>query len=206
MSEDSSNNNNNDNNNENNSDEPTFPLERSWTFYHDVYLGKNQTADQYAAQLKEIFTVTTVQNFWQTFNSIPSVSKLGPTASFHMMVEGIKPLWEDPGNCNGGFWVIHIPRDVSEAVFEAFLLAIIGEQFASVLDEDDGINGLTISVRLKSNIIEIWTKNARANKEGLLNKINEILSSVNVHVETIYYKCCKEHSAYSEDYEKNKKT
>ncbi|MFX4036859.1 eukaryotic translation initiation factor 4E, partial [Streptococcus suis] len=42
--------------------------------------------------------------------------------------EGIRPLWEDSANCNGGKWIIRFKKVVSGRFWEDLVLALVGDQ------------------------------------------------------------------------------
>lgn len=79
--------------------------------------------EEYDASLQNICTVDSVQLFWQCFNNLPTVDQLKPKSSFHLMKvrpvlarvlnvqAGIKPIWEDPNNENGGFWAMRVKKE-----------------------------------------------------------------------------------------------
>lgn len=51
------------------------------------------------------------QDFWNCYNNLPPVEKLKPKSSYHLMKAGVRPLWEDPENERGGFWVLRIRKE-----------------------------------------------------------------------------------------------
>lgn len=40
------------------------------------------------------------------YNNIVKVSELSQGGNFHFFKEGVKPMWEDPANKEGGKWLI----------------------------------------------------------------------------------------------------
>jgi len=55
-------------------------------------------------------TVSTVEDFWGVFNHIERVSKLQSGFDFSFFKRGIKPMWEDNANRQGGKWVVNYDR------------------------------------------------------------------------------------------------
>ncbi|CCV00172.1 unnamed protein product [Malassezia sympodialis ATCC 42132] len=95
-----------------------------------------------------------------------TLSRLEKNANYHLFKQGIKPMWEDPANANGGRWVITL-RDRgqsagSHAAHEALVdrtwmwlvLALIGD----TLDDNDLVTGAVCSLRGKGDRITIWTR------------------------------------------------
>jgi translation initiation factor 4E len=72
------------------------------------------------------------------------------SANYHLFLEGVKPMWEDPTNAKGGKWVFATKRrgvehEALNAMWLNTLMCILGEQFASA--DNDQITGAVFSVR-----------------------------------------------------------
>lgn len=176
-------------------------LENAWCFWHDKFIAGLSTAE-YEASLHRLCTFNTVQDFWKCFNNLPSVEKLRSKSSFHLMKEGISPLWEDPKNADGGFWTVRIKKEDTAIVWKELVLALIGEQFEPAITNGDDICGLTVSIRHNDDIVRLWNKNAACNPSGLLSRLKELLP--NVEVRTAFYKANREHTAFNTDLEKQR--
>jgi len=176
--------------------EEPIPLQNSWTVWHDRYTGSgNKTLADYEAKLQEICKYETVQRFWECFNNLPTPDKLSVRCSLHMMVTGIKPLWEDPRNEKGGCWTIRIAKKDTVEAWKEIVLAAIGEQFAPVLDEGDDINGVSVSIREYHDLIWIWNK--KANDAGTMKIFNRVKKLIEkVEIITYYYAPCQSHDAF----------
>lgn len=143
------------------------PLETQWTLYYDLQRHHGPaSSDQYEATLKSIGHFTSLESFFDTFATLHRPSRLEKNANYHLFKHGIKPMWEDPANSEGGRWVLTL-RDRSQsaggrAAHEALVdrswmwlvLALIGEQ----IDEAELINGAVCSLRAKGDRIALWIR------------------------------------------------
>lgn len=143
------------------------PLQDPWTLYYDMQRHHgNSSKDQYEATLRCVGHFTTLESFFDTFATLHRPSRLEKNANYHLFKQGIKPMWEDPANANGGRWVITL-RDrgqsaASHAAHEALVdrtwmwlvLALIGD----TLDNNDLVTGAVCSLRGKGDRITIWTR------------------------------------------------
>lgn len=104
-----------------------LPLKHAWTFYHDK--ASYQSSTTYENRLTPLHeNIITVQKFWEVWNSFPFES-LRLKDSVHLFKRGVKPVWEDRRNINGGAWTFRIPKGRAVDFFEAILLMAVGEQF-----------------------------------------------------------------------------
>jgi translation initiation factor 4E len=150
------------------------PLEHEWTWWHDVYPGPNLTVEEYEASLKPIGTFGTVQDFWRWFNNMPTPGQLGMRMSYHIMKQGIKPLWEDKENLEGGNFCFKVRKHDTEELWKLMILGVIGELISSLLEDD--ICGVTLSIRRDENVIDIWNKNAsKFNLEKAVNAVKRLI-------------------------------
>jgi len=135
-------------------------LENSWTFWYDKYIGPKKTVEEYEAALVKITTFDCIQDFWKWHNNLPAVGLIQTSSSFHLMKSGIRPLWEDKSNANGGNLSFKLPKEDVNEVWLQLALRVIGEQFFQYIHKDDEICGLTFSQRKTDAVISIWQKNA----------------------------------------------
>jgi hypothetical protein len=181
--------------------EEVVPLENSWCFWHDKFIGPSVSVAEYEASLHKLCTFSTVQDFWKCFNNLPPVDKLRPKSSFHLMKDGISPLWEDPKNANGGFWAMRVRKQETTYVWKELVLALIGEQFE--MPEGDELCGLTVSIRQADDIIRLWNTNAEAKSPTLLTQLKRFIPEADIR--SPFYKANREHSAFNQDFSEKKK-
>ena len=68
-----------------------------------------------------------------------------PPVTFHSVMKGIKPMWEDDANARGGKWVINLKslkgdKNMLNQYWENLVLGMIGE----TIDVSDEITGAVV--------------------------------------------------------------
>ncbi|CAN6626807.1 eukaryotic translation initiation factor 4E [Trichomonascus vanleenenianus] len=148
------------------------PLTHKWTFWYTR--PAMSPKEDWSALLKEIVTVTTVEEFWGVFNSIPKIQELQLKSDCSFFKKGIRPEWEDPQNSKGGKLTYMVPKRAAAASDELWmklLLGIVGGTLDN--EEEEIISGAFINVRRGGNRINIWTttkEKAKVNPLGLRMK------------------------------------
>ena len=136
------------------------PLFNSWTLWYDNP-GKKTTAQSWSANLKELVTFDTVEDFWGVYNNIAKCTEIPAGSNYHLFKKGVRPMWEDPANAKGGKWVVQILKSSSKAddvndIWLNSLLACIGESF----EQEDEICGLVMSNRKAFYRVALWTRSS----------------------------------------------
>lgn len=124
-------------------------------------------SDEYEAGLTLIGEFDTVETFCRYFNWLKLPSRLERNSNYHIFKSGIKPMWEDPANANGGKWVLTMKNNpqLLDRCWSWLAMALVGED----LDDGDEICGAVVSLRSKVDRIQLWTRS----KEDV-EKINSI--------------------------------
>lgn len=138
------------------------PLEKTWVLWFDNpnLLSKRATEADWEKNLQQIYTIRYVEDFWAVYNHIKEAEHIPTGSNYHLFLEGIKPMWEDPSNRPGGKWVLVLPPNMRKSLNQQWMrtmLAIIGEQFGG---DGDQICGAVISNRKKSDKLALWTRDA----------------------------------------------
>lgn len=142
--------------------EEATALRNSWTF--SVFRkSPGARAEPYEKQMKVLATASTVEQFWGVYTRLVPVSQVRDSVDIHMFKDGIRPMWEDEANRDGGKWIIRLKKGLAHRFWEELLLAIVGEQF----DVGDELCGCVLSCRFSEDIISVWNKTS-LNRKGCL--------------------------------------
>ncbi|KAK9763069.1 eukaryotic translation initiation factor 4E [Basidiobolus ranarum] len=132
------------------------PLHSQWTMWYDNP-GKKANQASWSQNLKEVITFDTVEDFWGIYNNVVRPSDLSPGSNYHLFKAGIKPMWEDSSNANGGKWVVQLPKKTGEHINTLWLyimLECIGEGF----QYENEVCGGVVSIRKGFYRISLWTR------------------------------------------------
>lgn len=125
-----------------------------------------------------IITISTIEDFWGTYNNIPRLIELGKV-NFAFFHDGIRPVWEDDINRKGGKWIWEYSREMRAELDKHWLnllLFLIGETLQPSSIPDGEIFGCTVHTRPAGDRMTIWTRgtNPQIQKElgqALLEKM-----------------------------------
>lgn len=149
-----------------------LPFQYRWSVWHS----KPDSQDEYLLR-PLVEDVADIGAFYRIFNNVPW-NEIRPKDSIHIFLAGVKPLWEDAENQNGGRWLIRVRPENNRAIRvweEVCILCCGGELQAAlaqgnlqvetvstssalIMAEHDHILGMSFSPRLSSVHISIWTK------------------------------------------------
>ncbi|KAG8942799.1 hypothetical protein FRC04_003494 [Tulasnella sp. 424] len=152
------------------------PLQHTWTLFHDSkarlqppapggdqagpqspYIHPPNTATgEYEAGLQRVGDFNTVEDFCRLFNWLKPPSQLEKNSNYHLFKDGIKPMWEDPANAQGGKWVLTMRSnpELVDRCWTWLTMALVGEE----LDERDEVCGAVVSLRAKIDRIQLWLR------------------------------------------------
>ncbi|GER40413.1 eukaryotic translation initiation factor 4e type [Striga asiatica] len=156
--------------------------------------------ERVALDLKAGLHPLKVEGFWVCYCHLARPSTLPSPTDLHLFKDGIRPLWEDSANCNGGKWIIRFKKAVSGRFWEDLVdnekceysvvtilsparhavLALIGNQ----LEYGDNICGAVLSIRFNEDILSVWNRNASDKQAvmGLRDSIKRHLKLPNSYV------------------------
>ena len=91
------------------------PLAYPWTF---TYF-KKVANKSYEENTFTLGTTSTVEDFWRLYVHLRRPVDERPTVcDYHVFREGIRPMWEDEANVNGGKWIVRLKKGLAARYWE----------------------------------------------------------------------------------------
>lgn len=116
---------------------------------------RNMSKEDFENELIDLKAFSSVEEFWGLYLHMKKPSQFDTGAKFFLFQEGIRPLWEDEKNKNGGRFYIRVKKDKADKIWEDLILGYIGEAF----EFNHEICGLQLASRPEDVIvISIWTQ------------------------------------------------
>mmetsp|Transcript_20882 Transcript_20882/g.18507 ORF Transcript_20882/g.18507 Transcript_20882/m.18507 type:complete len:198 (-) Transcript_20882:45-638(-) len=131
-------------------------LARGYTFWFSGVIPTEEEGRDTKHVMESIADVETVQEFWAVYQHLNKPNEALHRTCFHFFQKGIKPIWEDEENKNGGRWHIWFPKGQTNKLWEDLLVYLIGNQFTS----SDGICGIEVRIKPRGDSLSIWHKNS----------------------------------------------
>ncbi|KAG4305608.1 hypothetical protein PORY_001164 [Pneumocystis oryctolagi] len=147
-------------------------LKYSFTFWYMNRTFGSKIKD-YESSLKKLITFSSVEEFWSIYAYLKRPDMLPVISDFHLFKNGIKPIFEDPANLNGGKWTIRLRKGVAVRYWEQLVMAIVGNQFWNIGDE---LCGAVLSIRSSEDLISVWNKSSDNGRVNL--KIRDFIKQV----------------------------
>jgi len=107
-----------------------LPFQYVFSFWHT----KPAAAAAHPTLLAD--TVPDIATFYKIYNNFPWES-LALKDGVHFFRTGVKPLWEDEENLDGGCWVVKVRKDEGKALktWEELCLMVCGGELQAVVAE-----------------------------------------------------------------------
>jgi len=121
----------------------------------------------YLKEVKKGGTFDTIQGFWNHWNDVQRHSEFHD-CNYNLFKQGIKPVWEDPKNINGGKCFVmtkSTDKDETLKLWIHVMLALILGEFKTE------VNGVVLSVRSWGSTFAVWTRDSKDKRAtDLINK------------------------------------
>ncbi|KAK9763872.1 hypothetical protein K7432_009093 [Basidiobolus ranarum] len=147
------------------------PLHYTWVFWF-MHRQPGQKILNYESAMKKIAAFSSIEDFWAVYSHLRRPHELPTISDYHLFKQGVRPVWEDDININGGKWIVRLKKGLASRYWESLVLAVIGDQF----DVGSEICGAVLSIRHSEDILSVWNRSA---EEGRINlKIRDTLKRV----------------------------
>ncbi|KAF8983345.1 Eukaryotic translation initiation factor 4E type 2 [Entomortierella lignicola] len=155
------------------------PLHFNWVFWF-MHRAPGSKILNYESSMKKIATFGSVEDFWAVYSHLKRPHELPTVSDYHLFKQGVRPVWEDATNINGGKWIVRLKKGLASRYWEDLVIAVIGDQF----DVGSEICGAVLSIRGGEDILSLWNQSAH---EGRINlKIRDTMKRVlNLPADTI---------------------
>ncbi|XP_041968489.1 eukaryotic translation initiation factor 4E type 2 isoform X2 [Aricia agestis] len=110
----------------------------------------------YGQALRMVGRVASVEQWWGLYSHLARPYELPPLSDLHLFKLGIKPMWEDPANVNGGKWTVRLRKSQTVRAWEDLCMAMLGEQFMVGPE----LCGVVLSVRFQEDHLAVWHRTA----------------------------------------------
>ena len=140
-----------------------YKLNKEWTIWSHLPHDTNWTEDSY----KKLMDITYVEEIISLYETISD--KLIKNCMLFIMRRGIKPIWEDPQNREGGCFSFKINNKNIIPIWKRLTYALLGENISKNADFRNNVNGITISPKKNFCIIKIWLKDCKINNNDDIN-------------------------------------
>ncbi|KAG9070670.1 Eukaryotic translation initiation factor 4E type 2 [Linnemannia hyalina] len=147
------------------------PLHFNWVFWF-MHRPPGSKIVNYESAMKKIATFGSVEDFWAVYSHLRRPHELPNVSDYHMFRQGVRPVWEDAANINGGKWIVRLKKGLASRYWENLIMAVIGDQF----DVGSEICGIVLSIRGAEDILSIWNQSSQGGRTNL--KIRDTMKRV----------------------------
>ena len=153
----------------------SHPLNDKWDFWYHLSDDSNWEVDSY----KKITTFDSVESTLLVYENIHE--DIVKNTMLFVMREGIKPMWEDDKNKNGGCFSYKINNRIVFPIWKKLSYLLMGETILNNdninnINNNENINGISISPKKNFCIVKIWFSNCDYTEPNIINNNIEGLS------------------------------
>jgi len=134
-------------------EQPFHSLSNKWTLWAHLPHDTDWSIKSY----KKIYTFEYVEEAIAITETLPEV--LVKNCMLFIMRDGIKPIWEDPKNRNGGCFSYKISNKDVHSVWKELTYVMVGNTISKQPSFVNSVSGITISPKKNFCIIKLWMSN-----------------------------------------------
>lgn len=122
--------------------------------------------DNFFEKIKQVLSISTTKDLVAFYSQFNKPKNLPAGSEVFLFKKGIKPLWEDPQNVNGGSFFLHIKKSFANKIWENLLLSILSPE----QPELECINGIIMRVLKLEVVFFVWTRAVTGKEEQFMIK------------------------------------
>ena len=126
------------------------PLNNSWTFYAHLPHDTDWSITSY----RKILDIKYAEELISVMETLSD--KMIQNCMLFMMANGVKPIWEDEKNRQGGSFSFKLSNDEVVHLWKDLIYKTLGHTITDELSVYNKINGITISPKRNFCIVKIW--------------------------------------------------
>ena len=138
-------------------------LSDKWTLWAHLPHDTDWSINSY----KNIYTMQTVQETIAITATLPDI--LVKNCMLFLMRDGVKPIWEDPKNRDGGCFSYKISNKNVYDVWKELTYFVVGNSISANSSFVNSVVGITISPKKNFCIIKIWMSNCKNQNPSLVS-------------------------------------
>ena len=144
-------------------------LSDTWTLWAHLPHDTDWSVKSY----KKILTFNTVEEAVALFETIPTV--MVKNCMLFLMRKGIKPMWEDPKNREGGCFSYKIKNNQIEEIWKHVSYMLVGETLSS--KAKSRINGVTVSPKKNFCVLKVWMETCEEQNPQVIDTESGVVSN-----------------------------
>ena len=122
---------------------------RSWTLWFHKVDVNDWSNESYVKVMENIDNIEKFILMTKNINQVTS-------GMFFLMLGDIFPTYEDERNIGGGYWSFRVSKKNANSVWFDLMAAAVGNTLTKRPEDMEGINGVTLSPKIKNCIFKIW--------------------------------------------------
>lgn len=138
-------------------------LSDKWTLWAHLPHDTDWSINSY----KQIYTFSSVEETIAVTETLPDI--LVKNCMLFLMRTGIKPIWEDPKNRNGGCFSYKVTNKNVYEVWKELSYALVGDTISVQNSFVNSVTGITISPKKNFCIIKIWLMDCANKNPNIVN-------------------------------------
>lgn len=144
-------------------------LSDTWTLWAHLPHDTDWSVKSY----KKILTFNTVEEAVALYETIPTV--MVKNCMLFLMRKGIKPMWEDPKNREGGCFSYKIKNNQIEEIWKHVSYMLMGETLSS--KAKSRINGVTVSPKKNFCVLKVWMETCEEQNPQVIDTASGVVSN-----------------------------